>query len=101
VCGICLPCHSEAGLARWASGQHGEYAQLGEARLSAGPHQLLLRYDSKPLSPGTSTPKELSYPTGPLAVSSAPDDPGVRFVKPDQAGELCGRDWDWVEAVAQ
>jgi hypothetical protein len=79
----------------------GEYAQLGDARLSAGPHQLLLRYDSKPLSPGTSTPKELSYPTGPLAVSSTPDDPGVRYVEPDQAGKLCGRDWDWVEALGQ
>ena len=77
----------------------GEYAQLGEASLSAGRHELLLSYESKEWSPGTDTPEELPYPTGPFAVSSVREQSDIVYAEPGQARELCGRVWDWVEAV--
>jgi hypothetical protein len=77
----------------------GEYTELGVTRLAAGPHQLRIEYDSKPLSPGSSTPKELPYPSAPFAVSSNPEDLGVVYFTPGQARELCKKSWDWVEAV--
>jgi hypothetical protein len=77
----------------------GEYTSLGEMRLARGRHRLLLQYDSKPLSPGTATPPELPYPAGPIVVSAATDDPGVVYVAPARARRLCGKSWDWVEAL--
>ena len=77
----------------------GEYAQLGEAPLSAGRHELLLRYDSKEWSPGTNTPEELPYPSGPFGVSSVRKQSEIVYAKPSQARKLCGRAWDWVEAL--
>ncbi|MEK6277048.1 MAG: hypothetical protein AABM29_03435 [Actinomycetota bacterium] len=75
----------------------GEYTDLGEIALTPGEHQLELSYDDKPLSPGSDTPAELPYPTGPFAVGIASDDPGVTYFTPDQARRLCARRWDWVE----
>ena len=77
----------------------GEYTEFGLVRLSPGAHQLLIHYESKPLSPGTGTPAQLPYPSGPILISSAPDDPSLRYVPPSEAGKLCGRRWDWLEVV--
>lgn len=77
----------------------GEYTELGRATLAAGTHRLLIRYDSEPLSPGTGTPKQLPYPSGPIAISSAPEDPTVIYLRPAEARKLCGRPWDWIELV--
>lgn len=77
----------------------GEYTELGAVRLGLGLHRLRLHNDSKDLSPGTATPPELPYPSGPLIVSSAPEDPEVVDLAPAQARELCGKSLNWVEVV--
>jgi hypothetical protein len=72
----------------------GQWVELGELRLSAGEHDIaLLRPDSK-LGPGDAYRGEL----GPVALEPVR---GYKLVtvEPRRAARLCGRDWDWIEAV--
>lgn len=78
----------------------GEYTELGQITLAPGRHRLELRYDDKPWNPGTETPLALPYPTGPFAVGPS-EDPVVNYFTPNQAREICGRRWDWVEALSE
>ena len=81
-------------------GNAGEYTDLGTVALQKGMHQLELRYDDEPLHPGSDTPEELPYPTGPFVFSTGEDERDVTYFPPDKAGKLCTQKWDWVEALS-
>jgi hypothetical protein len=77
----------------------GEYTLLGTARLDPGKHTIAVRFHGADLHPGSG-----GAPTaiGPLALSSQDAaDTKVSFFPPSQAERLCGRRWDWIEAVAR
>jgi hypothetical protein len=75
----------------------GEYVLLGRALLGAGRHRVTMRFGGADLHPGSGGP---SSPIGPLVLSSQDAaDTRVSHRRADQASELCGRRWDWVEAV--
>jgi hypothetical protein len=74
----------------------GQWVEVGEAELAPGEHEIaLVRPDSK-LGPGDSWRGEL----GPVALEP---ERGSRLmtVAPERAGELCGRDWDWIEVTRE
>jgi hypothetical protein len=85
------------------------YVYMGSAQLSRGEHSLELRYgDEGALHPGVGGHAAIS-PTlgsrrallgfGPLVF--APDNQSwrVTYVRPARARALCGKSWDWVEAI--
>jgi hypothetical protein len=76
-----------------------EYVDLGRVELTRGSHRLAMHYDSEDLAPGTATPEELPYPSLPFVLSSTPDDPGIAYLEPGDARELCGQRLDWIEVV--
>jgi hypothetical protein len=75
----------------------GEYVQLGSARLAPGDHKLTIEFHAADLHPGSGGAPS---PVGPLVLS--PQDPAntrvTRFEARD-AARLCGKRWDWIEAV--
>ena len=75
----------------------GQYILLGRARLARGSHDLTLRLAEPDLHPGSGG-QPLAI--GPLALSrgEAPEREVVR-VAPRRARSLCGRSWDWIEAL--
>ena len=75
----------------------GQYIRLGDVRLDRGTHELALRLAEPDLHPGSGgQPIAL----GPLAVSRArADEARVEHVPAADASRLCGRRWDWLEAV--
>jgi hypothetical protein len=77
----------------------GQYVGLGEARLAAGAHRVTLRLGEPDLHPGSGgQPLAL----GPLALSRAGPPQRARIVRvePQHARRLCGRRWDWIEALS-
>jgi len=74
----------------------GLYTDLGSVPLSAGEHQVTIRYETGGWHPGSgATP----YSFGPAALSQKDARETVVTVSPEQARSLCGRRLDWVEAV--
>jgi hypothetical protein len=75
----------------------GEYVLLGRARLGAGAHEVAIRFHGADLHPGSGGAPS---PIGPLQLSSE-DTAQVRVthLPADRASELCGRPWDWIEAL--
>jgi hypothetical protein len=72
----------------------GQWVALGEVRLSAGEHDIVLLRPDSGLSPGDAYRGEL----GPVALEPVGGSELVT-VEPRRANELCGRQWDWIEAV--
>ena len=72
----------------------GQWYEVGEVRLSAGPHQLKLRRPGFGIAPGDAWRGQL----GPLALEPVGRGRLVS-VPADRARDLCGREWDWVEVV--
>ena len=87
----------EAGEARHVLNNRGGYVALGEAALDRGTHEVELRVDGADLHPGSGGD---AGPLGPLLLSraEAADSRLVRVPSQD-ARELCGARWDWIEAV--
>jgi len=88
---------SRVGSVRHQLNNSGQYIRLGRARLSRGSHEVSLRLAEPDLHPGSGgQPLAL----GPLALSRA-EAPDARIVHFDsrQARRLCGRRWDWIEAL--
>lgn len=87
----------EVGSVRGQLENAGQYVELGTARLAAGTHELAIRFHGADLVPGSGG---RAGPIGPIVLS--PQDPGdtriLRFPA-SQARRLCGRRWDWVEAL--
>jgi hypothetical protein len=86
-----------AGEVRHQLNNEGEYVQLGRARLAQGTHTLKVTFHAADLHPGSGGQPS---PIGPLVLS--PQDPaGERVTRfgTNEASRLCGRRWDWIEAV--
>jgi hypothetical protein len=79
----------------------GGYIPLGRVRLSAGIHTVVLSYSGASLAPGSAGPSAADPPfiDGPLEISPPPGEPAVTYVAPTNYRSLCGRRWDWVEAL--
>jgi hypothetical protein len=72
----------------------GQWLEVGEVRLSAGEHTLKLRRPGLGVGPGDAWRGEI----GPLALEPL-EKPRLVTVAPDDASQLCGRQWDWIEVV--
>jgi hypothetical protein len=73
----------------------GQYIPLGEKLLTAGVHRVTLRYGGADLHPGSGEPP---FYLGPLVLAK-PSETTLRYVNPRDARSLCGRRFDWIEAV--
>jgi hypothetical protein len=79
--------------------QHGAgYRALGSARLGPGRHRVDLYYEEQsPLAPGRGGE---AFALGPLVFSTdSAASARIEVVDPSEAGSLCGRQLDWVEAL--
>ena len=83
-----------AGSVRHRVQSSGQYVSLGAAELDRGRHSVAVRFDGADLSPGDGGAPAA---VGPLSI--APDGVEARIVEvpASRAGELCGREWDWIE----
>jgi hypothetical protein len=100
---------SRSGLDAWIDGRRvgslrgqlnvtGQYSDFGKASLTAGTHVLQLRYAGPDLSPGSGGDP---VPLGPVSLSLAASDAAVAYLPARDAGSLCGKELDWVEALAR
>jgi hypothetical protein len=87
-----------AGEVRHQLNNQGEYVLLGRARLGRGRHSLAIRIHGADLHPGSGG---VPSPVGPLQLSAS-DAAQTRVVQlpSERASELCGKPWDWIEALA-
>jgi hypothetical protein len=74
----------------------GQWVPLATARLTAGSHDITLRYGGSGLDPGSGG---FPFEMGPLVLSTTTAELPVSYLKPADARSLCGRRLDWVEAV--
>jgi hypothetical protein len=74
----------------------GQYVELAQTVLDRGTHTVELRRSHRRLRPGSSGP---DYGSGPLVVSLTNPPRMVSTLAAEQAGRLCGRTLDWVEAL--
>jgi hypothetical protein len=74
----------------------GQYVELARAKLPAGSHTVGLRFERNRLRPGTGGP---DYGFGPLVIAPTDSRRRLVVVPSAQAGRLCRRKLDWVEAV--
>lgn len=75
----------------------GQFLDLGRARFEPGRHLVELTLEGQSLAPGSGGPPEA---IGPLVLGPASaDDPPLLELPAFRAGELCGRNLDWVEAI--
>jgi hypothetical protein len=70
---------------------------LGSVVLDAGRHRLELRYDGAGWRPGS---RGAPFLVGPLAIGVPATASGLLRVQPADTAALCGRPFDWIEAVA-
>ena len=75
----------------------GLYVELGAEHLSAGAHQVTLRYGDPFWAPGATAP---GFTLGPLAFSPAHPPSPVEYLEPSRARSLCGQSLDWLEVVS-
>jgi hypothetical protein len=75
----------------------GQYILLGRAYMTAGTHQVQIEIHGADLYPGSGG---APFPIGPLVLSSSdPADSTIQYFPPSQASTLCGKTWDWIEAL--
>jgi hypothetical protein len=76
----------------------GGFVQLGRARLSAGSHDVELRFGGADLHPGSG-----GFPrpeTGPLLFAPAGAGAGkLVWVPTERSRSICGKRWDWIESL--
>jgi hypothetical protein len=86
------------GEARHRLNNPGQYFALGETELMPGSHGVSLELSGPDLHPGSGGQP---LPLGPLVLSRAEAaDARLTSVDASRARRLCGRRWDWVEAVS-
>jgi hypothetical protein len=90
---------SEVGAARHELNNDGGYIYMGETTLGRDAHRAELRFGGADLRPGSG-----GFPrpeTGPLLFAPAATEAAspLATVPVDEADRLCGRRWDWIEAV--
>ncbi len=74
----------------------GTYLDFGLVPLRRGARTFAVSVGGPDLHPGSAGSDGL---LGPLVISRPDDNPPLRRFSPRQAGSLCGRAWDWIEAV--
>jgi hypothetical protein len=74
----------------------GQYLELGNAQLGSGEHIAELDYRGPDLHPGSGG---RSFPLGPLVVAAPTDPSQTAAVPAADAHSMCGRRWDWIEAL--
>ena len=81
--------------------QAGQWTPLGTARLGVGAHSVKLSYGDAELYPGSGGPGAAGpgLPVGPVALAPVTGNLPVVYVSPSHAQALCGKRWDWVEAL--
>ena len=85
------------GSARHSLNNAGQFVGLGAVPLEPGVHDVTLRYGGPDLHPGSGGQP---LPFGPLVFSRLEAaDAEVTYVRAGDAERLCGRRWDWIEAV--
>jgi hypothetical protein len=88
----------KVGEAREELENDGGFVLLGATRLSAGHHEVELRFGGADLHPGSG-----GFPrpeTGPLLFAPAGREAGSLVSVPlEESDRLCGKRWDWIEAV--
>jgi hypothetical protein len=85
------------GTARHQLNNSGQYIGLGSERLARGDHRLAIRLAAADWRPGSGG-QPLAI--GPLAIGRAEaPDAEISRVAPRHARRLCGRRWDWIEAL--
>ena len=88
---------SEVGSVRDELNNSGDYVLLGRTRLGPGPHVVQVVLGGADLHPGSGGRPD---PIGPLVLSSQ-DAAATRIARipASRAKRICGRPWDWVEAL--
>src|SRR4051812_1057484 len=85
------------GSVRQTLNNDGEYVDFGPVDLSRGPHSIELAFHGSDLHPGSGGQPA---PIGPLVLSSDDAaDTTIRTIPAARATTLCGRRWDWIEAL--
>ncbi len=89
------------GSSREVINEAGGWTPLGTIRLGASVHQVTLSYGDSELYPGSGGGGRVGplFPVGPLAVAPVTGSLPVTYVGPAAASELCGKRWDWIEAL--
>lgn len=88
----------ETGAAEMQLNQSGQFLLLGRRQLDAGTHIARIEYAGQSLAPGSGGPP---LPIGPLVLSpAAAANPPVLRLPSSRATELCGRQFDWIEALS-
>lgn len=90
----------EVGEARHELQNDGGFVELGTASLAAGSHRVELHFGGADLHPGSGRfPRPA---TGPLIFAPAGEERGELVSVPaSQFDRLCGKPWDWIEAIGQ
>jgi hypothetical protein len=77
---------------------YGEYVPFGDVNLTAGAHSLSFTFHGSDLHPASGGPPE---PIGPLGLTDQDAAATkISYFPSSKADELCGKPWDWIEAVA-
>jgi hypothetical protein len=76
----------------------GEYVPFGDVDLSRGTHNISITVHGSDLHPGSGG---AAQPIGPLALTDQDAaDARISYFPASRAHRLCGRRWDWIEAVS-
>jgi hypothetical protein len=89
------------GSAREALNETGGWTPLGELQLGVSAHRATLTYGDSELAPGSGGAGAAGpfFPVGPFAVSQVTGSLPVTYLPPSDARALCGKSWDWIEAL--
>jgi hypothetical protein len=89
------------GSAREVLNEAGDWTPLGSIRLGVSADRVTLSYGGAELAPGSGGGGAAGpfFPVGPLAVSPVTGGLPVTYVPPSGAHLLCGKSWDWIEAL--
>jgi hypothetical protein len=80
----------------------GGWTPLGTIPLGVAAHRVTLSYGDAALSPGSGGAPDavLKLPDGPLGIGPASGDLPIAYFAPSRARSLCGKPWDWIEALS-
>jgi hypothetical protein len=88
----------EVGSVRHLLNNTGEYVLLGATDLTAGSHTIAITFHGADLHPGSGG---VAQPIGPLALTDQDAaNTKVSYFPASRADRLCGKRWDWIEAVS-
>ena len=91
---------SKVGEARQQLEEAGGFIELGTVRLGPGSHEVVLHFGGPDLHPGSASGGLAAPETGPLLFTPVGAEAGQLVSVPlEESDRLCGRPWDWIEAV--